>query len=63
MTVMKCKYSDEYIERTVRHYGRMAAEIDQLRIANTIYKCQVERLEKKLLSLGIDPTHWQSFPC
>ena len=58
MTVMKCKYSDEYIERTVRHYGRMADEIGQLRIQIRIYKCQVERLERKLMSLGVDPTHW-----
>jgi cell division septum initiation protein DivIVA len=62
MTVTKNKYSNEYIERTIRHYERMAEEIEQLRISNEIYKCQVQRLEKKLLSLGADPAHWQSFP-
>ena len=62
MTATKCKYSEEYIERTIRHHERMASEIGDLRIANSIYKCQVERLEKKLLSLGIDPTNWTSFP-
>ena len=58
---MKNQYSDEYVRRTVTHYGRMVDEICALRIERDICNCHIKLLERKLKSLGIDPTEWQQF--
>ncbi len=36
--VFKPKYSDEYIDRTIKHFERMAQEIKELRMENSILK-------------------------
>lgn len=57
----KNQYSKEYVDDCIRHYQRLAQELGELREANRIYKCQVARLNKKLESLGVDPSEWTKF--
>lgn len=44
MSIVKpTKYSAEYVERTIRHFERMAREIKELKIENAILKRKLAR--------------------
>lgn len=54
-------YSQEYIDRMVNHFARMAIEINELRIQRDILKLKLQKCEEKLNQLEIPPELWRIY--
>ena len=54
-------YSQEYIDRMVNHFARMAIEIEELRIQRDILKLKLQKCEEKLNQLEIPPELWRIY--
>ncbi|MEI6065361.1 MAG: hypothetical protein WCQ26_12260 [Pseudanabaena sp. ELA748] len=54
-------YSQEYIDRMVKHFALMAIEINELRIQRDILKLKLQKCEEKLTQLKIPPELWRIY--
>ncbi len=54
-------YSQEYIDRMVKHFALMAIEINELRIQRDILKLKLQKCEEKLTQLEIPPHQWRIY--